>query len=456
MATHELESGLVVTDRRHSRAQESPQIDPRQHVPNANGAGVNTPASSVGPTSSEGAGNDLIIGRSSWHAEPWSGWPNGWATPPMGPDHDAWSGEGVGRQATTAKVSTASTCVDLNSRQLGSFPVYGFKGNTPVELPEWRNSPEPELFEGWAQFIQGAVNSLQLRGECITVVTGRYASPDGGLTPGRIARFTTINPDIVDVEFIDGRRVVSMGEVEIPAADVCVVRYQSMPGRMRGIGPLEWCGRSLLTSSALEGYASNLAARGGVPWAVLKGRGNINKQQAETAQRRWVEGAASRSGAPAVLGNDIDLVPVSFSPQDMALLELREFDERRICAAFGVPAYLVNVAMAGSMTYANASQLFDHHWRATLRPLANLLAEAWSRWLLPRGTRLEFNPDRYVQPPLDERATVWQTLHNIVDPATGERAISIAEIRAAERFAPLPEQPGAPNLDAQLLTGGVV
>ena len=431
MATEVLPSGLVVTDRRHDRAsREVPQVDPHTHVPNGNLPTTVGPESTPGPPA-----------LGAWHAQPWDGWPEGWATPWMTP---AWSGEGAGRMpGLFANVSTAMTCVDLNSRQLGSFPVYGMQGEQPVTLPEWRYNPEPELFDSWPDFVHSAVNSLSLRGECILYCTGRFAN-------GRVARFTTLNPDVVDIEFIDGKRVVSLAGEELPAADVNVTRYQSMPGNVRGITPIEWIGRSLMTSAALERYAAGLATRGGVPWAVLKGRGSIARQQAEEAQRRWVEASLRRDGAPAVLGGDLDLQPVTISPRDMALLELRTFDEQRVCAAFGVPAYLVNVAMADGLTYANASSLADHHWRATLRVLAGMLAASWSQWLLPRGTELEFNPDRYVQPPLGERVQAWQTMHSIVDQRTGERAMSVQEIRNAERLAPIADDQRG---DAARLTG---
>jgi hypothetical protein len=58
-----------------------------------------------------------------------------------------------------------------------------------------------------------------------------------------------------------------------------------------------------------------------------------------------------------------------------------------------------------------------------------------SLWLLPRGTDIEFDPDRYTQPPLEERARAYQTLHGIEEP-DGKRAITVDEIRARERWAP--------------------
>lgn len=450
---YETPSGLVVRDRRHTRAGElTPTTsfdDPRTHEPNVNGAGTGT---SVGPTSSTGDGNTLVMyPHDAWHSEAWSGWPVDWSTPlrnTTGPFGLGWGGQMANSGAYIwTKVSTVMNCVDLSSRQLGSFPIYGVKGSDTFQLPEWRDNPEPEAYSGWPDFMHAAVNSLLLRGETILYATGRYAD-------GRIARFATLNPDLVNVEYIGGNRVVSLGDQILDPDDVCITRYQSWPGRVRGISPLEWIGASLNTAGRAEEYASGLLTNGGIPWAVLKTDAKIEKQQATDIQARWVAAAHSRNGAPAVLGGGLDLQAMTISPTDMALLELREFDERRICAAFATPAYLVNVAQAGSMTYSNASTLYDAHWRGTLRPLVGLLMQSWSSWLLPRGSSMEANPDRYTQPALNERVAAYTALFNLVD-EQGNRAMTIAEIRNAERLGP----PIADDVDAnssvsgQLLTG---
>jgi HK97 family phage portal protein len=413
---YETASGLLVDDRRAMRrAHESPQIDPREHAPNPN------PPSSVGPISTPG---DM---PATWHAEAWDGWPADWGTPYSG---DAWSGYGYGRQLPIAgRVSTAMTCVDLNSRQLASFPIYGLKGDAPQMLPSWAANPEPELYSCWADFMHAFVNCLLIRGEAICAATGRYEN-------GYPSRFAVLNPDAVGIEWIDGRIEYLIDGSPTDRCDICHVRYQSWPGRLHGISPLDWVARSLDTAAALETYAARLSTRGGVPWAVLKSPKNIDGRQATDAQQSWVSASMRRDGAPAVIGNAFELQPLSFSPEQMALLGLREFDERRICAAFGVPGYLVNVAQADGMTYANAGDVRMAHWQSTLRPLAGLIAGVWSQWLLPYGTSIEFNPDRYVQPTLAERAQTYAVLYGIVDPATGQHAMGVDEIRAAERLSP--------------------
>jgi hypothetical protein len=60
--------------------------------------------------------------------------------------------------------------------------------------------------------------------------------------------------------------------------------------------------------------------------------------------------------------------------------------------------------------------------------------EAISNWALPSTQRVELNRDEYVRPAFAERVAGWSTLFAIHDEETGERAITIDEIRTAERL----------------------
>jgi len=69
-----------------------------------------------------------------------------------------------------------------------------------------------------------------------------------------------------------------------------------------------------------------------------------------------------------------------------------------------------------------------------LRPSAQTVMAALSQWALPRGTSVELNRDAYIQPEPLERAQTAQILAGIVDPVTGRQALTVDEIRAAERL----------------------
>jgi HK97 family phage portal protein len=410
------------------RARARALLDPRAAEPNDNGPGPNVPPVSVGPTSSTNADGNFVLG-----AQAWSGWPTTdvapWQTPPLEDMSDGgqFSGYGFGRQSPGGylrRVSTVMTCADLNSRQLASFPAYAVKGREPLDLPSWYvNGPEPSLYPDWSAFMKAASNSYWVAGETILWCVERYRSN------GYPSRFVVLNPARVTNDE-DGEWWLN-DDVHLNRADVCHVPYQLIPGKRRGVGPLMWAASAVVDAATLDQYAANIARLG--VWGVLKVPGEMTKKQADDMKWGWAESRASSVGLPAVVSGGVEYDTVTMSPRDLALLDLKWFDHQMIAAAMGVPAVLANLPQSAGLTYSSTLMLMDFHWRATLRPAAQSFSGALSKWALPMGTFLEFNPDRYVQPDLEARARAYQTLFGIVD-EQGRRAMTVDEIRLAERF----------------------
>jgi HK97 family phage portal protein len=432
MSDYTTDSGLVV----RTRAD-----DPRSWPDNINGDGVNDPPSSVGPTSSEGYGNTHVMypdeslptTMSSSVVAPqvqaWSGWPVEWNTP-------TW-GSVVGLNDILQRVSVVFGALDLNSSILSTMPPYRLIGSTIVESLPWMENPQPEVYTGWTEAMKQVVMAYYGNGEAFVWATSRY--PDNS-----VRTWVMLNPAWVDVEMRGQMRHYEMGGIDI-TDNVLHLRYSSWPGTPHGKGPMDALAYNLFGASALEKYQSNLAVRGGIPWGALTAPGNLSETQATGLRDRFVQARMSALGAPAVLSGGVTLTPFSISPREMALLELRQFDEARIAILLGVPPLLMGLPSGDSMTYKNAEGIYDFHWRAYLRPKAATIMEAISGWALRPGERVELNRDEYTRPALGERVTAYEGLFGIFDPATGERAMSIDEIRAAERMTgKTPQSPLAP------------
>lgn len=390
-------------------------LPPRDNPPNAEGSGPNVPPVSVGPTSSEGFGNTHVMWDEGRPPPPgvqaWSGWPVGWAMPSWGAP-EWWR----------ARTSTVMTCVDTIGRASSTFPLYAMKDGKPTEpQPQWTTNPEPALYSNVEEWLKATINSLMLRGEAFIVATSRLAT-------GFPQRFITLNPDLVNVERAGGRLTYELGGQEL--SQVLHVKYQLLPGSVRGIGPLDWIARNLFAAEVLEQYGADLAARGGIPWGVLTHPGNLREGQTKELRTQWQESAQERGTAPAILSGGMTLQTLQLSPESMALLSLREFDEQRIAAAMGVPAMLVGLPQPTGLNYTSTQMLTDFFYRNTLRPTLKNIGDALGGWALPYGTEAVFDAFQYTRPGLGELVDAFGKLHAIVDEATSEPAITVAEIRS--------------------------
>jgi phage portal protein BeeE len=143
------------------------------------------------------------------------------------------------------------------------------------------------------------------------------------------------------------------------------------------LSPLSAAAGNLRSAGALEAYGANLAEGGGIPWGVLSTEQRLSARQARLARQQYREQRQELTGDPVVMGFGLSLDTLNLSPKDMALLDLRIFDEQRIASVLGVPPWLVGLPQPSGMTYANAMSLFSFHWRR-LRPVAKRLTSGLS------------------------------------------------------------------------------
>jgi HK97 family phage portal protein len=210
------------------------------------------------------------------------------------------------------------------------------------------------------------------------------------------------------VDAVGGRRTYRSGDVPLDPDDVLQIT-RNPNGSLRGTSALSAYAANLSAAFQADVYAADIVGGGGVPPAVIKSARRLTSDQAADVQAQWTSRVTGR-GTPAVLPPDLDFEQLAFSPKDLMLLESREYDAKQIAAAFGVPAPLLNMTLAGGLTYANPSALFDLWWRSELAPgPARAIEEALGRWL-PRGSWVEFDASGVTKPDLAGAAATWISL----------------------------------------------
>jgi HK97 family phage portal protein len=302
-------------------------------------------------------------------------------------------------------------------------------------------NPDPMTYASWAEFAKQLFWDYQL-GEAFVLPMGSYAN-------GLPMNFRVIPPWLMNVELKmwvnpatggqQHRRVYSLGNLDV-TDEILHIRNISSTIDARGHCALEAAGGRMVTAGLLERYARNLAETGGVPhsWLDVPGR-KLTHTEATDLLDQWVESRARHAGGPGILSGGVDLKQAqTMSAKDLALLELSQFNESRICVLLGVPPFLVALPMSQgeSITYSNASTIFDYHDRSSLRPKAVTVMSALSGWLLPRGQSIELNRDDYSRPGYLERAQA-----NQIYIETG--VLQAPEVRAMERFDGVPSATAA-------------
>lgn len=360
---------------------------------------------------------------------PHDGWPAEWST-------QNWNNR------LSQLVDTAWDCMDLNASVLSTMPVYRtVKGQITSPLT-WMTNPDPLIYQSWQEFAKQLFWDFQL-GEAFVMAMSYGFN-------GYPSSFRVIPPSLMHVEFRDGLRVYKFGgpQGRDVTDDILHIRYQSATNQARGTGPLAGAGARMVTIGLLQRYIDTLAQNGGRTLEWISSDQKLSPAEANELQREFVEAKKRQFAEPAVFGKGGKLEQAQqMSAREMALLEIAQWSESRICVKLRVPPYLMALPSGGdSMTYSNVSQLFDFHDRAGLRTFAASVMPALSNWVLPAGQAVELNRDEYSRPEFKERSEGYK---NLID----ARVMHPEEARVMERLSgPAPE---APNTDAATaLSGG--
>jgi HK97 family phage portal protein len=298
-----------------------------------------------------------------------------------------------------AGVGTVARCLQLVCQQVATLPLR-FRGSFE---PLWVSNPDPVWFPGGiGDAVFAATYSMYAYGDAFLWVTSRYET-------GFPRSWTVLDPQRVDVtEDPAGGRFYRVNQTPLDADDVLQITRDPRGG-LRGTSALEGYAGNVAAAAAAERLAADMYT-GGVPWAILQvDRRNFNRDQANQLKEDWLTARADARGAPAVLPQDVALTEFAFNPKDLALLDSREWDAKQIAAAFGVPAFMLNMEQAGGLNYSNPEMLFSTWWRSELYPAAKRIATHLSTWV-PRGAWVEFDGSDLLRPDLATETDVWLKL----------------------------------------------
>ncbi len=293
------------------------------------------------------------------------------------------------------RVWCATRCLQLNAQQIASMPMR-FLGTSQ---PAWVTSPDPSWYpNGISDAVFTIVRSMYGYGDAFIYITSRYAN---GLPSG----WTVLDPACISVEVTDGMRMYKSSGRLLNPSDV--VQISRNPGAVRGNSALGAFGSYMWGSLSAGELQRQVMGDNPNPNSVLKSQRKLTADQAGLLQTQWSEATSTRRGLPAVLPPDIDFQQLSFSPKDLMLLEGQEFNARVIASAFGVPAFMLNMPLAGGLTYQSPEMLVDQWWRLELRPAGKRITDALSSQMLPRGSSVHFDSREVLAPSPTELHKIW-------------------------------------------------
>ena len=242
----------------------------------------------------------------------------------------------------TALTVTAVYCaVDIIAGAVSTLPVDVLQGypdgsRYPRPRPRWLVEPYPGV--DWPTFCAALMVSLLIDGNAFIAVSWESGQP---------SLLRLLDPAAVAIEVAsDGlpryHVATAAGTVDVPRSDMLHVRGLTLPGRWRGLAPIELAreslGRTLAAGEFASTYLKNFAAPGPVITHPRPLPTEAKRAAAEAFQRRH---AGAHRFLPVVLDNGADVKTLSLTPDQVQLIEVMRLGIEDVARLYHLPLHLL-------------------------------------------------------------------------------------------------------------------
>jgi HK97 family phage portal protein len=194
----------------------------------------------------------------------------------------------------------------------------------------------------------------------------------------------------------------------------------SRSGEVLGRGVLAQYGEWLGGALAAETHSGAYFAGAALPPAVLQSPTVLTQPQADELKTKWRAMTSDRE--PVILPSGYTLTPIVSNAESSQLVESRQWNATGVAMMLGIPTYKLGLA-GPSMTYQNIESADIEFVRDSVDRYGRPLSEAFSKWLMPRGTSVAWDYAGRMRADATTSASVVTTL-------TGAGVLTIDEGRA--------------------------
>lgn len=292
------------------------------------------------------------------------------------------------------QLTTVWACIRLRAETLGMLPVsvveYSGPNRVPQELPTWLERPNPETTR--FELFERTSASLDSDGNAFWWIARDRMK--------RVAEVWPIPPTSVEVyrekpaKLGDppGPKRFRVGHEEFGTDEVLQISGFSLPGRLRGLSPIEQHAHSLGLAIAAEEHGEAFMRNGMTMSGVLVAEKDPGKVNAERMQAQFESKHRGyrNAGRPGFLFGGTTWQQLSIPNDQAQYLETRKFQAVEITQIFRVPAHKVNIL--DHATFSNIEHQAIEWVQDGVLPYTTRIESAiHAAGLLDMGQHLRFN-----------------------------------------------------------------
>ncbi len=259
---------------------------------------------------------------------------------------------------------------------------------TPVLTKPNRYQTRIQFFETWliSKLRTGNTYVLKER-DNRNIVKAMYV-----LNPHRVKPLKASDGSIFYELNTDELAGIPEDRVVVNDDDIMHDRMNCLFDSLVGMPPLYCANAPAMSSLAMQEFSSTFFVNAARPSGILTAPGEINDEQRERLKRAMEQGYSEvNRGKVAVMGSGLKFEAMQQNAVDSQLIEQLKHTDESICAAFGIPAFMVGVK--DPPNYNNAELLDLQYYKQCLQSqIENVeLVLSEGLGLINAGYRAEFD-----------------------------------------------------------------
>ncbi len=259
---------------------------------------------------------------------------------------------------------------------------------TPVMTKPNRYQTRIQFFETWliSKLRTGNTYVLKERDQR-NVVVALYV-----LNPNRVRPLKASDGSVFYELNTDELAGIPEDRIVVSDQDILHDRMNCLFDSLVGMPPLFCATAPAVSSLAMQEFSSTFFNNAARPSGILTAPGEIPEREHERLKRQAEQGYSEvNRGKVMVAGNGLKFEPMQQNAVDSQLIEQLKHNDESICAAFGIPAFMVGVK--DPPNYNNAELLDLQYYKQCLQSLIESIELVISEGigLISAGYRAEFD-----------------------------------------------------------------
>lgn len=177
---------------------------------------------------------------------------------------------------------------------------------------------------------------------------------------------------------------------------------------LKGMSPIMLAAQTFGTSLAADRLAARFHSRGQQLGGIVKVKVPLaNQSQADAIKMSWrsSHSGVRNAGDVAVLDSETDFQPITINPNELQLIEGRNWQAQEVARIYGVPLTMLSSATTGYGDAIETNQVGFVTY--TLRGYTDRIEQRFSREFMPRGRTAKFDLDGLMRGSMSERYAAY-------------------------------------------------